>query len=180
MKRITLMTKPDAAGLASFLGRNLKEVLGGCVDIQDFYGETQTPAGVLDADIVLVMLRDQIADLGQMMPELRRFLVVHRTLRKSELYRLFAIPEGTRVLVVNDHPVTTMETVALLHELEINHLQFVPFREGHGLPGLRYRRHPGRAGQASPGRPHRHRRGPPLHRHFHLPRDHQPPGHRRS
>jgi transcriptional regulator with PAS, ATPase and Fis domain len=136
MKRITLMTKPDAAGLASFLGRNLKEVLGGCVDIQDFYGETQTPAGVLDADIVLVMLRDQIADLGQMMPELRRFLVVHRTLRKSELYRLFAIPEGTRVLVVNDHPVTTMETVALMHELEINHLQFVPFREGHDYPDI--------------------------------------------
>jgi transcriptional regulator with PAS, ATPase and Fis domain len=56
--------------------------------------------------------------------------VVQRTIRESEAYRIFTIPSGTQVLVVNNLPETTMEMVALLQQLECNHLRFIPYEEG--------------------------------------------------
>jgi transcriptional regulator with PAS, ATPase and Fis domain len=62
--------------------------------------------------------------------EARRILIVHRTIRESDAYRIFRIPAGTEVLVVNNLPETTLQMVALMQQLEFRHLKFVPFEEG--------------------------------------------------
>ena len=54
------------------------------------------------ADVVLVMLSGKIPRLKGHVADARRILVVRRTLRERDVYRIFAIPPGTRVLVVNE------------------------------------------------------------------------------
>ena len=128
MKRIAIVTDAVRTHLWEALRENLEEVLRGYVDIRPYALETLRAGELIKADIVLVMSRLNRA--RDFISEARRILVVQRTVREREIYPIFSIPLGTRVLVVNDEPETTLETVALLQHLEINHLQYVPYEEG--------------------------------------------------
>jgi transcriptional regulator with PAS, ATPase and Fis domain len=130
MKRIAIVTETGRTRLGAALQKNLEEVLAGHAEIRNFSFAKLKPGERIDADVILAMLRSKALGLKSHVAEARRILVVQRTLRANEIYPIFAIPPGTRVLVVNDHPETTLEMVALLQQLEIHHLQFVPYEEG--------------------------------------------------
>lgn len=55
------------------------------------------------------------------------FLIIRRTLSRRALEKILEIPKGKKVLIVNDHVESVEETIALLYELGINHLDFVPY-----------------------------------------------------
>jgi sigma-54 dependent transcriptional regulator, acetoin dehydrogenase operon transcriptional activator AcoR len=143
MKRIAIVTDTGKTLLGESLRANLEEVLSGSVKIRSYAFEMLEPGEQLEGDLVLVMLKSRAFRLKSHVAEARRLLVVQRTIREREIYPIFAIPAGTRVLVVNDHPETTLETVALLQQLEINHLQFVPYEEGIDCGDLRIAITPG-------------------------------------
>ena len=130
MKRIAVMTDQRNSQLGDVLARDLKEVLSGRAEIRNFFFESLAPTDLWDADIVLVTTQNKALEVQSYVREARRILVVQRTIRESEAYRIFTIPSGTQVLVVNNLPETTMEMVALLQQLEFNHLQFIPYEEG--------------------------------------------------
>ena len=143
MKRIAVVTDHSRTRLAEALRLNLEEVLGGQVEIRDCPYDALAPAEPVDADLVLVMLSSKIPRLKEHVADARRIVVVRRTLRERDVYRIFAIPSGTRVLVVNDVPETTLETVALLQQVKINHLQFVPYEVGMDCSDIRIAITPG-------------------------------------
>jgi len=143
MKRIAIVTATGKTRLGNTLRKNLEEVLAGCAEIRSYAFDKLKPGDQIDADVVLAMLKSKALGLQRHVPETRRILIVQRTIRASEIYPIFAIPPGTRVLVVNDHPETTLETVALLQQLEIHHLQFVPYEEGMDCSDLRIAITPG-------------------------------------
>ncbi|MGA2080432.1 MAG: sigma 54-interacting transcriptional regulator [Holophaga sp.] len=130
MKRIAIVINSFKPHLIETLRHNLEEVLGGWVEIQDYIFDQMKPDEQIDADIVLTMLKSRIPVLRKHVEEPHRILVAQRTIRAQEIYRIFAIPPGTQVLVVNDNPENTLETVVLLQQVNINHLHFVPFEEG--------------------------------------------------
>jgi len=143
VKRIAVVTDHSRTRLAEALRLNLEEVLGGQVEIRDCPYDALAPAEPVDADLVLVMLSSKIPRLKEHVADARRIVVVRRTLRERDVYRIFAIPSGTRVLVVNDVPETTLETVALLQQVKINHLQFVPYEVGMDCSDIRIAITPG-------------------------------------
>jgi len=130
MKRIAVVTDTGRTRLGDALRKNLEEVLGHRVELANHAFNRLKPGQRIEADVVLAMHRRRALALRNHVAEARSILVVQRTIRESEIYPIFAIPPGTRVLVVNDHPETTLETVTLLQQLEINHLQFVPYEDG--------------------------------------------------
>jgi len=130
MKRIALITDQRNSHLGEVLTRDLKEVLSGRVEIRNHFFESLKPGEPIEADLVLVTTQSKALEAQNQVAEARRILVVHRTIRESDAYRIFSIPPGTQVLVVNNLPETTMEMVALMQQLEFNHLQFIPYEEG--------------------------------------------------
>jgi transcriptional regulator with PAS, ATPase and Fis domain len=130
MKRIALMTDRRDSQLGEVFARELREVLGGLAEIRNVYFEDLGPGDKVDDDIVLVTTQGKALEVQGHVKEARRILVAQRTIREADAYRIFTIPAGTKVLVVNNLPETTLEMVALLQQLEVKHLQFVPFEEG--------------------------------------------------
>jgi transcriptional regulator with PAS, ATPase and Fis domain len=145
MKRIAIVTDTARTLLGETLRRNLEEVLAGHADIRNVSFDALPPGEQLEAEVVLVMVKHKVPLLLGHVAEALRILVVQRTIREREVYRIFAIPDGTRVLVVNDHPETTLETVSLLQQLKINHLQFVPYEPGMACEDIRIALTPGEA-----------------------------------
>ncbi len=130
MKRIALITDQRNSQLGDVLGRDLMEVLGGRVEIRSHFFENLKPCEPIEADLVLVTTQSKALEVQNHVAEARRILAVHRTIRESDAHRIFTLPPGTQVLVVNNLPETTMEMVALMQQLEFNHLHFIPFEEG--------------------------------------------------
>lgn len=122
MKRIALITDQRNSQMGDVLTRDLQEVLSGRVEIRNVFFEDLAPGEQIEADVVLVTTRNKALEVQNHVAEARRILPVQRTIRESEAYRIFAIPPGTKVLVVNNLPETTLDTVALLQQLEFNHL----------------------------------------------------------
>ncbi|MDR3673615.1 MAG: sigma 54-interacting transcriptional regulator [Holophaga sp.] len=153
MKRLAVVTDNSRSHLAEALRSNLEEVLGGHVAVRHYTFNAMGPSDPVEADLVLVMVSDKIPLLTDHVADPRHILVVRRTLRERDVYRIFAIPSGARVLVVNDHPVTTLETVALLQQLKINHLRFIPYQEGMDCAELRIAITPGEKDRVPVGIP---------------------------
>lgn len=58
------------------------------------------------------------------------FLIIRRTISKQALKKVLEIPKGEKVLIVNDHIESVDETISLLYEVGINHLDFIPYYPG--------------------------------------------------
>jgi len=130
MKRIALITDTRNSQLDDVLTGDLGDVFSGRVDIRNYFFDSLKPDNLIDADVVLVTTQSKALEIQSHVAEARRILVAQRTIRESDAYRISTIPAGTRVLVVNNLPETTMEMVALMQQLEFNHLEFIPYEEG--------------------------------------------------
>jgi len=130
MRRIAIVTGTSKTPLGAIMRRNLEEVLEGQVEVAVCPFDQLRPGEAIDADLVLVMVNRMIQALAPHVADPERILAVKRSIRAKDAYRIFAIPPATRVLVVNDHPDTTRETVALLQQLKVNHLQFLAYEPG--------------------------------------------------
>jgi len=130
MKRVALITDRRNSQLGDVLSGDLKTVLGGRVEIRSYFFESLEPSEAIEGDVVLVTTQSKALEIQNHVTEARRILVAQRTIRESDAYRIFTIPSGTKVLVVNNLPETTLEMVALLQQIEFNHLQFIPYEEG--------------------------------------------------
>jgi PAS domain-containing protein len=143
MKRIALMTNRRDPKLGEILIKDLEEVLGGRAEIRGVFFESLKAKELIDADAVLVTIPSKALEVRTHVAEARRILVMQRTIRAEDAVRISAIPAGTKVLVVNNLPETTMEMVALLQQMEFNHLEFIPFEEGMDCSDIRVAITPG-------------------------------------
>ncbi|WP_226659216.1 sigma-54 interaction domain-containing protein [Pseudalkalibacillus hwajinpoensis] len=57
-------------------------------------------------------------------------IVGKRTIRHDYIDRLLTIPQGERVLMVNDDDPSTIDVIESLYQLGINHVTFLPFKRG--------------------------------------------------
>jgi transcriptional regulator with PAS, ATPase and Fis domain len=130
MKKIALITDIRNSQMGDLLSSDLREVLSGRAEIRNYFFESLKSDEAIDADVVLVTTQSRALEIQNHVAEARRILVVQRTIRESDAYRIFSIPPGTPVLVVNNLPETTMETVALMQQIEFDHLHFIPYEEG--------------------------------------------------
>ena len=126
MKTIAIVTN-GMTPLGAFLKENLEEVLAGYADIRHYALNALTKKSRLEEDVVLVMLKSKVLEVESYVPDTSRILVVQRTVREGAVEPLLSLPEGMRVLVVNDDPETTLETVAFLYQVGLRHLRLIPY-----------------------------------------------------
>ena len=127
MKSVAIVTDNPGFSLSAFLRSNIELVLSGHVEIHNrFLDEISAAEGVPD-DVILVTTKEKALDIRNRTRDAKKIIIVHRTILKSEIYRICSIPPGTRVLVVNDTAEMTLEMVSLLFKLGIDHLDLVPF-----------------------------------------------------
>jgi transcriptional regulator with PAS, ATPase and Fis domain len=125
---------------------DLVEVLGLRLDVAHYAYDRLEPGVTIEADLVLVTRQSRVATLKAHVSEPGRIMVLDRTLRRLALEPIFAIPAGTVVLVVNDSEATTLETIGLFMQLDIRHIQFMPYQKGMDCSAFQYAITPGEPG----------------------------------
>jgi sigma-54 dependent transcriptional regulator, acetoin dehydrogenase operon transcriptional activator AcoR len=127
MKSIAIVTNRRTSSLGSFLRKNLETVLSGFVTIVSHYIDDFPPGHRITEDIVMVTTRDKAVEVKNWVDDAKKIIIVNRTIRTDEIYRICSIPANTRVLVVNDNHETTTDFMTLLYKLGIDHLDLIPF-----------------------------------------------------
>ncbi|NJA30387.1 sigma 54-interacting transcriptional regulator, partial [Clostridioides difficile] len=59
--------------------------------------------------------------------DVSKIITINRSIKQKDIYKLFSLPEGIDVLVVNDNKHTVLETISNLYNIGINHLNFIPY-----------------------------------------------------
>lgn len=143
MKKIVILleekTQDYAAGI--FIKENLVEVLENAVNIDILFLSDIKNVDFSETDLFLVMVPRLLHKLYDSIQDddcKEKVLLVSRTLSESALAKINAIPARERVLVVNRLRETTADLIQLLYELEVIHLDFVPYSPDMDLAGFRY------------------------------------------
>lgn len=128
MKSIGIITDRDSY-LTKFLENNLRQVLGDKIVINSYFLDHLEGKDIIEDKVVLVMIRERAYEIKKYVSAKSKIIVVNRTFREDEIYKVFSIPEGTEVLVVNDNDQTTYETVSLFYEVGVTHLNLIAYKE---------------------------------------------------
>ncbi len=126
MKSIAVVTD-GRNKLDTFLKNNLYEIFEGYAEINLYHFNKLKEGDRLKENVVLVMIKDRILKAKNFVDDSKRIIVIDRTIKAKEVYKVFAIPDNMDILVVNDNYETTLQTVSLLYEIGINHLNLIPY-----------------------------------------------------
>ena len=113
MKSIAVITDSNSK-LAVFLRDNLKEIVEGFVNINNYYLSELKEGFVIEDDLVLVMIEERLIEIKNYVKDISKIIVIERTIREKDGYKIFSILEGMDVLVVNNNKETTLQMVSLL------------------------------------------------------------------
>lgn len=126
MKTIGILTLAPS-NLSAFIQKNLEQVFLGYVTINSYHLSDLKHGNIITDDIVVVTAQSHAMRAQHYISANSRIIVLRRTLPNSEIYKITTIPKDTNVLVVNDSPETTSETVAFLYQIGIIHLNLIPY-----------------------------------------------------
>lgn len=135
MERTFHMDKPRVVIIvqskrnARVIREQLNDLLGGFICFDSLSYEEGIDS-IVCADLVLVsslVIAGQIAKY--LMPG-TDILVIRRTIKRESWDKLMTLPLRTKALLVNGDQEVTIETVALLYELGIKHLELIPYYPG--------------------------------------------------
>jgi transcriptional regulator with PAS, ATPase and Fis domain len=130
MKTIALINDNESPRWEETIRANFEEVFGASLEVRFCSPGRLAPEEAIQADLVIELRQTRLASLERHLPVPRQIMVLNRTLRRKAISPIFSIPAGTNVLVVNDTPATTLETIGLFMQMGVNHLHFVPFETG--------------------------------------------------
>lgn len=126
MKTIAVVTNSNSR-LAKFLKNNLQSIFKGFVKINNYYIDDLKDDSIIKDDIVLFMIKEKALECEKYVQNKKNIIIIERTLRDSEIYKLFTLPKNTKTLVINDSKETTLETVSLLYQIGISNLELIAY-----------------------------------------------------
>lgn len=130
-KRIVLVFKRRVSStLFNNLSRDLKLVFQDDIEVSKIDLQDLKEDEIIDADAILLMRHSAVELLKNHVRDPQKLIIVTRTITEEMIFRIYDIPKGSRVLVVNDMPETTADTIVMLHRLGINHLDLIPYEPG--------------------------------------------------
>ncbi|MCH4886835.1 AAA family ATPase [Acidaminobacter sp. JC074] len=127
-KTIGVITNTNSK-VAAHIKSNIESLIGEYVEVRNYY-LSNLPADSIDDDVVVVMIKEMGLHVVNQLKNKDALITLQRTVKSAPLLKVFSIPEGMEVLVVNDTYETTLETITLLYQLGVNHVQLVPFQKG--------------------------------------------------
>ncbi|EQK02342.1 sigma 54-interacting transcriptional regulator [Clostridioides difficile] len=126
MKTIAVVTD-GLSKLECFLNKNLEMIFKDKVMIKNYYLNKITEKELIKDDIILVMIDDRVLKIKKYVEDVSKTITINRSIKQKDIYKLFSLPEGIDVLVVNDNKHTVLETISNLYNIGINHLNFIPY-----------------------------------------------------
>ncbi|MCO5897875.1 sigma 54-interacting transcriptional regulator [Clostridioides difficile] len=126
MKTIAVVTD-GLSKLECFLNKNLEMIFKDKVKIKNYYLNKITEKELIKDDIILVMIDDRVLKIKKYVEDVSKIITINRSIKQKDIYKLFSLPEGIDILVVNDNKHTVLETISNLYNIGINHLNFIPY-----------------------------------------------------
>lgn len=98
----------------------------------NFYSFSIEKLSKSDKDFSLVLVSNQkfIQKVVSVFETSPKFLIIQRTISKVGWEKVVTIPQGKKMLVVNDCLESTQETIAILQELGARHIKMIPYYPG--------------------------------------------------
>lgn len=130
MKTLALITSSEST--KNELCSQLRFLLEDYMDVVGYATESGIREKV-KADLVVMsstMMAEQAKDLAS--PD-SPVIIAKRSLNLQSLERLFSIPKGTEVILVNDEIENSQEVIKLLQDVGIDYLRYVPYAPSHPL-----------------------------------------------
>lgn len=148
MKTLSIITQGENTCVA--LKKQLENLLGDRVKIIGYYIDGNL-ADNIRADLVLVSgLHTYKTALPKINPSCP-IILARRSINYHEVDKLFDLPDGCDVLLVNDLPSSVQDTISLLKALGINHINYHPYVPGmHDYPHLKIAITPGEVNLVPP------------------------------
>ncbi|MEE0742222.1 MAG: sigma 54-interacting transcriptional regulator [Emergencia sp.] len=110
-----------------YIQNNLYSVLGDYIDINNYYLNEMAENQIIQADAYLVLYEEMLHYLVQHISDFSKVVVISRSIQKKYLKPIMEIAKGTDVLVVNDSRESILQTVYMIYELGIGHLNLLPY-----------------------------------------------------
>lgn len=107
----------------------LYELLGSRINVSNYYAEGNLPQRI-KADFAVFTSRLAYQKAHTHLSEDVPYMVARRSINYHEVYKLFELPAGTNVLLVNDCLPSANETISLLQTLGIDHLNYYAYAPG--------------------------------------------------
>ncbi len=117
----------EKGDVLSELLNNLKFVFEGYIKVKICFLNEIQAGDISDGDLFIVLYKDRVYAMKDYISSMDKVIVMSRTIQRKFLPEVFAIPEGTAVLVVNDSDESTLQTVNNLYELGLNYLNLIPY-----------------------------------------------------
>ena len=96
------------------LTRDLQLVFGDSIEIEDIMVSSLGKQEQVTGDVILATYPGVVRQLKGHVSDMKKVIIITRTVTEEMIYPLYDIPNGTDVLVVNDTRETTEDTVSIL------------------------------------------------------------------
>ncbi|MEG1131509.1 MAG: sigma 54-interacting transcriptional regulator [Romboutsia sp.] len=126
MKTVGVVTD-GLSKLEIFLNENIKKIFKDSIKINNYFFNNLKKGQIIKDDVVLVMLRERSIKIKDYVDDSKKIIIISRSVKQKDIYKLFSLPKGIDVLVVNDNEQTIVETISTLYRIGINHLNLIPY-----------------------------------------------------
>lgn len=142
MKNLVVISMGQNTSIA--FREQLHRLLGNRVNVNHYYIEGNLLTTNIKADLVLFSSEAAYRGAKSYVNKKCPILIARRSINYHEVNKLFEIPVGTDVLLVNDLASSADQTIALLQTLGIDHINYYPYSpERLNYPKLRIAVTPG-------------------------------------
>ena len=133
MKHIALIALGEKTSY--FCRDQLHRLLGNRINISDYYAEGNLPQRI-KADFAIFTSRLAYQKTHTHLSDGLPYMISRRSINYHEVDKLFELPAGTNVLLVNDCIQSANDTISLLQTLGIDHLNYYAYAPGMDDPKM--------------------------------------------
>lgn len=133
MKHIALIALGEKTSY--FCRDQLHRLLGNRINISNYYTEGNLPQRI-KADFAIFTSRLAYQKLHTHLSDGLPYMISRRSINYHEVDKLFELPAGTNVLLVNDCIQSANDTISLLQTLGIDHLNYYAYTPGMDDPKM--------------------------------------------
>jgi transcriptional regulator with PAS, ATPase and Fis domain len=143
-KKVAVVTYMASA--ARFYSSRLEELFGDNIETRLYSVEEHTTSENIEADLIIVSTYPIFETIKNNIKVESEVVIPSLTFTKDALEQLRALPKGTKCMLVNSSVDMCMETIALISQLGVNHVEFFPVYPGMSeIPELELAVTPGEA-----------------------------------
>jgi transcriptional regulator with PAS, ATPase and Fis domain len=127
-KKIALLTY-DSESSKSVLSYQLNALLQDYVEIES-YGNYDDVKGKIKVDLIVLSSKYVCEYVIPYIDASCPIIIARRALNMFNIDKVFSLPKGAEVLVVNDLKETALDVIELISSLGINHFKMIPYYPG--------------------------------------------------